>query len=54
MEQQGWIESEWGFSENNRKAKYYKLTRAGRRELRERTDSWARYASAVSKVLQTV
>jgi transcriptional regulator len=54
MEQQGWIESEWGFSENNRKAKYYKLTRAGRRELRERSDSWARYAAAVSKVLQTV
>ena len=54
MEQQGWIESEWGFSENNRKAKYYKLTRSGRRELRERSDSWARYAAAVSKVLQTV
>ena len=54
MEQQGWIESEWGFSDNNRKAKYYKLTRSGRRELRERSDSWARYAAAVSKVLQTV
>ncbi|MGH7470740.1 MAG: PadR family transcriptional regulator [Longimicrobiales bacterium] len=54
MEQQGWIESEWGFSENNRKAKYYKLTRSGRRELRERSDSWTRYAQAVSRVLRTV
>jgi DNA-binding PadR family transcriptional regulator len=54
MEQQGWIESEWGYSENNRKAKYYQLTRAGRRELHEKSATWTRYAEAVFKVLQTV
>jgi transcriptional regulator len=54
MEQRGWIESEWGFSENNRKAKYYQLTTEGKRQLRAKTATWARYADAVSKVLQTV
>jgi transcriptional regulator len=53
MEQRGWIESEWGFSENNRKAKYYQLTSEGKRELRAKTATWTRYADAVSKVLQT-
>ena len=53
MEQRGWIESEWGFSENNRKAKYYQLTTEGKRQLRTKTVTWARYADAVSKVLQT-
>ena len=53
MEQRGWIESEWGFSENNRKAKYYQLTAEGKRELRAKTATWTRYADAVSKVLQT-
>ena len=53
MEQRGWIESEWGFSENNRKAKYYRLTADGRRQLRVRTATWTRYAEAVFKVLQS-
>lgn len=53
MERRGWIEAEWGLSENNRKAKYYQLTGAGRRQLKARTQSWERYARAVFKVLQT-
>lgn len=51
MEHRGWIESEWAMSENNRRAKYYKLTPAGRRMLRARTESWERLVSAVGKVL---
>ena len=51
LERKGWIESEWGLSENNRKAKYYQLTTAGRRELRARTERWTRYVAAVTKVL---
>jgi transcriptional regulator len=53
MEQRGWIEAQWGYSENNRKAKYYQLTAAGRRELRMRSATWTRYAEAVFKILQT-
>jgi PadR family transcriptional regulator PadR len=53
MEKRGWIESEWGLSENNRKAKYYELTPAGRQQLRAQTTRWTRYAQAVFKVLQT-
>jgi PadR family transcriptional regulator PadR len=53
MEKRGWIESEWGLSENNRKAKYYQLTPAGRQQLRTQTTRWTRYARAVFKVLQT-
>lgn len=52
MEKRGWIESEWGVSENNRKAKYYHLTAGGRKQLRSQTDSFTRYARAVFKVLQ--
>ena len=52
MEQKGWIESEWGVSENNRKAKYYQLTARGRQQLRAELSTWARYVAAVSKVLQ--
>lgn len=52
MERRGWIESEWGLSENNRRAKYYKLTRTGRRQLAERTKTWRRYAAAVDRVLE--
>ena len=54
MEKKGWIESEWGLSENNRKAKYYQLTTRGRAQLRAQAATWNRYAGAVSKVLQTV
>jgi PadR family transcriptional regulator PadR len=51
MEKRNWLESEWGLSENNRKAKYYSLTERGRRELDEGALSWTRYAEAVFKIL---
>ena len=51
LEKRGWIEAEWGLSENNRKAKYYQLTTLGRRQLRAKSTTWARYSAAVSKVL---
>jgi PadR family transcriptional regulator, regulatory protein PadR len=51
LERKGWIESEWGLSENNRRAKYYQLTAQGRQQLQAKATSWARYAGAVSKVL---
>jgi len=53
MENRGWLESEWGLSENNRRAKYYQLTSAGRKQLRAKTAVWTDYAAAVFKVLQT-
>jgi PadR family transcriptional regulator PadR len=54
LEARGWVESEWGLSDNNRKAKYYQLTTTGRKALREQTARWGRYATAVYRVLQTV
>jgi PadR family transcriptional regulator, regulatory protein PadR len=54
MEERGWLEAEWGLTENNRRAKYYRLTRDGRAQLAAKTDTWRRYSAAVSKVLQTV
>ena len=51
MEAKGWIEAEWGLSDNNRRAKYYRLTPDGRRRLREEMKTWAHYAEAVNKVL---
>jgi transcriptional regulator len=51
MEKRGWLTAEWGVSENNRRAKYYGLTRAGRAELAKASGDWARYAEAVFKVL---
>jgi transcriptional regulator len=53
LEEQGWIASEWGSSENNRQAKYYSLTRAGRKQLAEETENWARLSAAVNQILQT-
>jgi transcriptional regulator len=53
LERKGWIASEWGLSENNRRAKYYTLTAAGRRELRAEDGLWRQYAAAVFKVLET-
>lgn len=50
-ERKGWIESEWGLSENNRRARYYRLTTQGRRQLRAETSTWSVFAQAVSKVL---
>jgi transcriptional regulator len=52
MERRGWLEASWGASDNNRRAKYYALTEAGRRELAEASHDWVRYAEAVSKVLR--
>ena len=51
MERKGWIESEWGLSENNRRAKYYRLTTEGRRQLRADSSTWSAFSAAVSKVL---
>lgn len=51
MEKRGWIESEWGTSELGRKAKFYRITPKGRRQLAADTAQWARFATAVSKVL---
>ena len=51
LERRGWVESSWGVSENNRKAKYYELTVAGRRQLTAEAKAWTRYADAVFKVL---
>jgi len=52
MEQKGWIEAEWGKSENNRRAKFYSLTRAGRKQLEEETAIWERVCRAITLVLQ--
>jgi transcriptional regulator len=52
MEQEGWIVGEWGASENNRRAKYYRLTPAGRSRLGEEQRSWAHMVLAISKVLE--
>ncbi len=51
LERNGWLTSEWGYSDNNRKAKYYALSRTGRAELRAEVASWERYAGAVAKAL---
>lgn len=51
MEKRGWLESSWGLSENNRRAKFYGLTIGGAKQLRSESRVWARYAEAVSKVL---
>jgi transcriptional regulator len=52
LERQRWIASEWGVSENNRKAKYYELTSRGRAQLRAELSTWQRYVKAVAGVLQ--
>ena len=53
MEKRGWIAAEWGVSENNRKARYYKLTAVGRRQLLGKAAAFERYADAVFRVLRT-
>lgn len=52
MERKGWIEAAWGVSENNRKAKFYSLTKAGRRQLETEKDAWARLTAAIGSVLR--
>ena len=53
LEQQGWISAEWGESENNRRAKYYKLTSAGRKQLSAETATWERFSQAIDLILET-
>jgi transcriptional regulator len=53
MEQAGWLSAEWGESENNRRAKFYRLTTAGRRQLKEETNQWARISAAMASALGT-
>ena len=52
MEERGWISSEWGVSENNRRAKFYQLTKAGRKQLEAECANWERISQAVTKILQ--
>lgn len=53
LEEQAWISSEWGTSENNRKAKFYKLTPAGRKQLVEEASNWERLSTAINLILKT-
>ncbi len=53
LEQQNWIRAEWGVSDNNRRAKYYRLTEEGQKQLREETENWERLSSAVASILRT-
>jgi PadR family transcriptional regulator PadR len=52
LEQQGWIEAEWALSENNRRAKYYKLTAPGRKALKSETAEWERLSAAISLIVK--
>ncbi len=54
MERRGWIASEWGYSENNRRAKYYKLTRTGRKQFDVEVSAWTQISSAITSVLRGV
>ena len=51
LEQRGWIESKWGVSDNNRRARYYSLTRAGRKQLQRETEDWNRIAAIMARLL---
>jgi PadR family transcriptional regulator, regulatory protein PadR len=53
LEERGWIESEWGTSENNRRARFYRLTRAGRKQLQVEEENWQRFVRVIGKVMQT-
>src|ERR1700722_4619667 len=53
LDQRGWITSKWGISENNRKAKFYTLTRAGRKQLDAEAEGWSRMSAMINRVLQT-
>jgi transcriptional regulator len=53
MEQRRWISSEWGTSDNNRQARFYKLTRSGRKELQAQATNWGRLSKAISQVMRT-
>jgi DNA-binding PadR family transcriptional regulator len=53
LELRGWLDSEWGISEHNRRAKYYRLTAAGRKQLAEEAARWGRLSAAVARVMET-
>jgi PadR family transcriptional regulator PadR len=53
MSAKGWITAEWGLSENNRRAKYYRLTNDGRRQFRRQSSGWQRFAAAVDKAMSS-
>jgi PadR family transcriptional regulator PadR len=53
LQQRGWIVSKWGLSENNRKARFYSLTREGRKQLKEEAESWGRMSTVINRVLTT-
>jgi PadR family transcriptional regulator PadR len=53
LEQRAWIASKWGVSENNRKAKFYSLTRTGRKQLAQEAESWDRMSTMINRVLRT-
>src|SRR5215813_14650186 len=54
LEQQGWVRAEWGDSENNRRARFYSLTRAGRKRLGEELDQWERLSTAIGLVVKAI
>ena len=54
LERRGWIKARWGASENNRRAKYYELTRTGRKQLDMETEAWRKLAGAVGQILDAV
>jgi PadR family transcriptional regulator PadR len=54
LERRGWIKAKWGTSDNNRRAKYYELTPAGKKQLAAETDSWQKMTAAVSQILESV
>ncbi len=53
LQQRGWIKAEWGVSENNRRAKYYSLTRAGRKQLEAETEDWKRVSAVIARMLRS-
>ncbi len=53
LEERGWIKSEWGMSENNRRARFYKLTAAGRKQLGVEEENWQRFVLAIGKIMQS-
>jgi transcriptional regulator len=53
LERRGWVETEWGVSENNRRAKFYRLTSSGRAQLRREAPTWLRHAEAIARALRS-
>ena len=54
LERRGWIKAKWGTSDNNRRAKYYELTRSGRKQLEAETESWRKLTAAVAQILESM